>query len=945
MKRFIFIGYVVFLGGISSFAQEAIVKGRALETNSYEPIPDVEISIQASIFSTETSAKGEFYFIQKNLPQGQQILIVSKTGYITLKLPIIIRNDAPINLDPILMEIDLRQMEKQIGIISLSDNELNDDDDGTSYNVSGLLQASDDVFLRAAAYDFSTTFFNPRGFDNAYGKVLINGLEMNKQYDGRPQWADWGGLNDVQRNQIFSMGLQANDYTFGDVAGTTNIIMRASQYRKGGRVSYATSNRSYRGRVIGSYNSGQGKKGWAYSVLLSRRFGSGGFQEGTIYDANSFFASVEKSFGENSSLNFTTFYTPNHRGKSAPVTAEVENLKGIDYNPNWGYQNGDIRNSKLKTVEEPVIMLNHFWNISDKTSLNTNLGYQFGKIGNTRIDYGGTRLIEVNGQQAYIGGARNPYPNYYQRLPSYFLRFESSTAYNYELAYLAEQELINDGQLDWSSLYEANRIEKDSGGNSIYAIQEDRQDDTQLMANMILNSQINENISLNANLNYRNLKSENFAELNDLLGGTGYLDIDYFAEGINNTIIGNVAQSDLQNRNRIVTEDDRYKYNYELNANVISGFAQGQFKYSTMDFYLAATASQTNYQRIGLFENGNFPGNLSLGESEKLSFTNFGGKAGLLYKITGRHLVDFNAGYFTKAPILRNAFSNSRQSNAAVIGLDSEKIQNVDLSYIFRSPILKARLTGYYNTIQNQTDINFFFTESAQGYKDGYAFVQEVITGIGTRKMGAELGVEAQLIPTFKLKAAAAFGENVYTNNPNQYLTSDDFDILTFGDNTTKLKNYHVASGPERAYQFGVEYRDPAYWWVGITGNYFSNAYIDVSTLRRSDAFTFDGDGQTYSDYDPEMAKTLLKQEDFGEYILINVVGGKSWRIKGYYVGFFVAMGNVLDQNYKTGGFEDSRLADYKKVQEDQNRNTPIFGNKYFFGYGATYYVNVYVRF
>src|SRR5690606_26466037 len=521
MKRFIFMGCVVFLGSLSSLAQEVILKGRVLETNSYEPIPDVEISIQASIFKTNTNALGEFIFLEENLPQGQQILVISKQGYVSLKIPITIQNDAPINLDPILMQFDLLEVEAQIGVISLSDNEL-EDDEGTSYNISGLLQASDDVFLKAAAFDFSSTFFNPRGFDNAYGKVLINGIEMNKQFDGRPQWANWGGLNDAQRNQQFSMGLQANEYTFGDVAGTTNIIMRASQYRKGGRISYANSNRSYRGRVMGSYNSGQGKNGWAYSVLLSRRFGDGGFQEGTIYDANSFFASVEKKLGEKSSLNLTAFYTPNHRGKSAPITDEVENLKGNNYNPNWGYQNGDIRNSKVKTVKEPVIMLNHFWNMSENTSLNTNLGYQFGKIGNTRIDYGGTRLIEVDGQQAYIGGARNPYPNYYQKLPSYFLRFQNPSPYDYQLAYLAEQEFLNNGQLDWNSLYEANRIAKNIGGNSIYAIQEDVQNDTQLSANTIVNSRISENITLNGNLSYRNLKSENYAEMQDLLGGTSY---------------------------------------------------------------------------------------------------------------------------------------------------------------------------------------------------------------------------------------------------------------------------------------------------------------------------------------------------------------------------------------------------------------------------------------
>lgn len=944
MKRFIFIGFVVLLGEISSFAQEVPVKGRVLETNSNEPIPDVELNIQASIFNTKTNALGEFYFLRENLPQGQQILVISKSGYKTLKLPIIIRNDAPINLDPILMEIDLSEVEQQIGVISLSDNELNDDE-GTSFNISGLLQASDDVFLNAAAYDFSATFFNPRGFDNANGKVLINGIEMNKQYDGRPQWADWGGLNDLQRNQEFSMGLQPNDYTFGDVAGTTNIIMRASQHGKGGRFSYASSNRSYRGRVMGSYSSGLLRNGWAYSVLLSRRFGEGGFQEGTIYDANSFFASVEKKLNEKHSLNLTAFYTPNRRGKSTAVTDEVKDLKGIDYNPNWGYQNGEIRNSRIKEVKEPVFMLNHYWRLGEKTSLNTNLGYQFGKIGNTRIDNGGTRLVEVNGQQTYIGGARNPAPNYYQKLPSYFLRFEDLTAYDYQLAYLAQQKFIQDGQLDWNALYEANRITRSIGGNSIYAIQEDRTDDTQFSANTILNSRISENITLSANVSFRNLKSENFAEMKNLLGGSGYLDIDYFAEGVNNTIVGEVAQSDLRNRNRIVAEGDRYKYNYELTANVVSGFAQSQFKYSALDFYVAAMASQTSYQRNGLFENGNYPGALSFGESKKLSFTNFGAKAGANYKITGRHLIDLNAGYFTKAPSLRNSFSNARQNNAVVIGLKDEKIQNVDLSYIFRSSNVKARLTGYYNTIQDQTEINFFFTESAQGFEDGNAFVQEITNGINTRKVGAELGVEAQVTPTIELKAVAAFGENVYTNNPNHYLTSDDFEILTFGDGTTKLKDYHFAGGPERAYQLGFEYRDPTFWWVGVTGNYFSNAYVDVSALRRSAAFTFNADGQPFNDYDPEIAKKLLKQEEFQDYILVNAVGGKSWKVKNYFLGFFATISNILDQNYKTGGFEDSRLADYRSLQEEQNRETPVFGNRYFFGYGTTYYLNLYVRF
>ncbi len=932
---------------IASFAaaQDAEVKGRVLDANSNEPIVAVEVRIQGTAIATETDASGIFAF-SSALPMGEQVLILDKETYVLQRIPITIQAGETVNLDPVLLQLDLTAVEAQIGVISLSDNELNQDE-GTAFNVSGLLNASRDVFLNAAAFDFSATFFRPRGLDNENGKVLINGIEMNKQFNGRPQWSNWGGLNDAQRNRIFSMGTKANDYTFGDLAGTTNIIMRASQYRKGGRVSYAFANRSYTGRLMGSYNSGVDQNGWAYSVLVSRRFGEEGYIDGTFYDANSFFASVEKKLNENHSLNLSAFYTPNKRGRSTAITQEVKDLKGREYNPNWGMQGDDIRNSRERSIEEPVIMLNHYWDINENTRLNTNLGYQFGKIGNTRIDNGGTRLLVTpDGQTTYVGGARNPFPNYYQRLPSYFLRDANPTAYDYQAAYLAQQEFINDGQLDWNALYRANAISTANGGNAVYVIQEDVNEDTQFTANTILSSEINENITLNGSLSFRSLKSENYAEVNDLLGGTGYLDVDFFAEELNtgNVTLGveDLAQSDLQNRNRIAQEGDRYKYNYELNASVITGFAQAQFKYSLVDFYIGATASQTNYQRTGLFENGYFPGSRSLGDSEQLDFTNFGIKGGATYKVTGRHLVDLNAGYFTKAPTLRNSFSNARQNNDVVIGLEDVKIQNVDISYIYRSPIVKARLTGYLNTIQDQTDINFYFTESI----NANAFVQEVVTGIQTQSMGAELGIEAQVLPTLKLKAAASVGQNVYTDNASNYFTSDDFEgALSFGDGTTYLKDYHVAGGPERAYQVGFEYRDPDFWWVGLTTNYFSNAYIDVSTLRRTSAFFEDGNGFPLSSFDEEVARQLLKQEEINDYFLVNVIGGKSWKIKDYYVGFFASINNLLDQEYKTGGFEDSRVADYTGLVEQSKQNTPVFGNRYFFGNGTTYYLNLYFRF
>jgi hypothetical protein len=950
--------FLLFLFGISltvsAFAQLTTVKGVVRDATTGEPIPDATITIESTLLTTKTNATGEF-ILTENLPLGEQILKVEMIDYATKRFPIVINEGGIVDLDAITLEYDPSD-KKDMFIIAISDDNLLGDDNGLVDNISGLLQSSRDVFLNAAAFDFSATFFRPRGLDNANGKVLINGIEMNKQFDGRPQWGNWGGLNDVQRNQEFSPGMTASDYNFGDLAGTNNILMRASSYRKGGRISYASGNRSYTGRIMGSYSSGLLNNGWSYTLLISRRFGNEGFVQGTMYDANSAFAAVEKKINDKHSINFTGIYAQNRRGRSTAITEEVFRLKGREYNPFWGELNGEIRNSRMRELEEPILMLNHYWDISSKTRLNTNVAYQFGEIANSRIDNGGTRLLEFNDQEIFIGGARNPDPAWYQNLPSYQLRFPNPTPLNFQLAFLSEQEFRQNGQLDWNRLYGANELLANQGGNSLYAILEDVIADKQFTVNTILDHEINQNIRLNANLSYRSLRSENFARLNDLLGGTGYLDVDFFADENDNTIsdqiAANLAQSDLRNRNRIVREGERYKYNYQINSDVVSSFVQAQFNFNKIDFYLGANISNTSYQRIGLYENGFFPGegnNGSFGKSDQLNFTNYGVKGGGIYKITGRHLLQFNGSYFTKAPGIRSSFSNARQTNATVIGLDSETISSVDFGYIYRSPLVNGRISAYYTGFQNGTNIGFYFTQglAGLGLNNADAFVQEITTNIGRRNVGVEFGLDAQVTPTIKLKAAGSFSQYVFTNDPNLYLTSVDFDgALTFGDGTTQLKNFHVSGGPERAFQLGFEYRDPDFWNFGVTTNYFSHAYINISNLARSANFSLDFDGNPNNQYDPEIARQLLRQERFDDYTLVNVIGGKSWKVGDYFIGFFATINNVFNTQFKTGGFEQSRNANYNRVLEDQSREYgPLFGPRYFFGNGTTYYLNTYIRF
>ena len=807
--------------------------------------------------------------------------------------------------------------------ISLSDDELNDDT-SASDNISGLLNSSMDVFYRTAAYEFSSSFFKVRGLDSDNAFVHINGIKMNKLYNGRPQWSNWGGLNDVLRNQELSNGSIPLKYNFGGILGSNNINIRASEYGEGGRITYSSSNRSYSNRLMATYNSGMLEKGWAYSLSIGRRWGNEGYQDASFYDSNSAFLSVQKIFNSKHSLNLAAIYAPNRRGKVSPNTQEVYDLKGIKYNEYWGYQDGEKRNSRVKRVVEPIILLNHDWSIDENSSLETSIGYQFGEMGNSRLDYAG-------------GG--NPSPAYYQDLPSYFLA--DTNGPDYEGAYIAQENFVNDGQINWNRIYDANITNNLSNLNAAYVLYEDRVDDTQLTINSAYNREINENIKITSSVNYRNLVSDNFAEISDMLGGYSYSNIDSFDN----------LDYNLLSPNSIVSDGDKFKYHYKMNAEEISLFSMINFSYNKLEFYLAGDLTNTTYQRDGIFENEANAGNSS-GKGEEIKFGGYGVKAGITYKFSGKHILDFNSSYLQKAPSIRNTFTNSRV-NHNVVGSDvnglinnspitEEKVMSFDANYIFRTPIFTGRLTGFYSEVKDANEISFYYADGLVGFEDDSEFIQEILQGIDKKYLGVEFGVEAQIIPTVKLKGAASIGQYTYDNNPYLYLGADNNTVAVGPSN---LENYKIAGGPQRAYSFGFEYRDPDYWFIGVTSNFFTNTYVDVSPLTRTQNFYLAQDGLPFNDYDIDIARDLLRQEKFDDYMVVNMIGGKSWKIDDYFVGFFASINNILDQKYRTGGFEQGRNANYQQLLQDTNKPKRVFGPKYWYGRGTNYFLNLYFRF
>lgn len=918
-----------------AFAQETIFRGVVIDAKTQNPLENVVVSIQNSSITKLTSKSGKFEL--HSSIEGEQLLLIHSQDCKDLLLKIHSNFGQIIYLGVLQLE-DIYSDEVPAALITLLDSDLSDDN-SSSEMTSGLLQSSKDAFMQASAFNWSQARFRIRGLDSENGTMMLNGMTMNKIYDGRPQWNNWGGLNNVLRNQDFSIGTAASNYTFGGILGTQQIFTRASLYRKGSQLTFSGSNTTYSLRAIATYASGMSASGWTYVVSAGKRWADEGYFEGTNFDADSFFMSVEKKLNNKHSLNFTGFYTPNSRGKNSPNTAEVTSLMGETYNSYWGFQNGKKRNARVKKVEEPLFMLNHYFKIDEKTNLNSSLMYQFGKVGNSTIDY---------------QNADSPDPVYYRKMPSYFSslyakdkgEFSGEFTPDYENAEKSKNIFLANSQIDWNTIYLANQKLGQNGyesAQSHYILYEDRTDDKTFAANSNLNTQITSNISFDGGVTYRNLKSHNFQYLLDLLGGKYFEDIDPFYKG-------DFSQSDLQNPNRQVKEGDIFGYNYNFLANTIDAFTQFKFSYNKTEFYLAQSYSVSNYQREGLYQNGIYA-TASLGKSEKINFENFGFKGGFTYKISGKQWLFFNGAHLTRAPSLRNTFSNSRLNNNIVNGIESENISSAEANYVYSSPKLKMRLTAYYTLIKNTSKTSFFYAEgifdNGAGYDATDAFVSQTLTHLDKKNTGAELSFEYQISSTLKTTLSAAYGNYIYSSNPDVSITNDanaakDGAQTTFDFGSAYLKNYKQSGTPQKALSVGLEYRDPKFWWIGTNINYLTDNYIDVSPISRTSQFYINpANGFPFPEATSGRGNELLKQEKFDPVSLLNINGGKSWRVHKKYIGLFASVNNVLNSMYKTGGFEQARNANFRALNQDVSSETPSFGPKYYYGYGRTYFLNL----
>lgn len=805
----------------------------------------------------------------------------------------------------------LRENQLKVPILNISDE---DDKDGGGQDVAGLLQSSRDVYTSTAGFSFGVARFRIRGYDALNTTVLINGIPMNDIELGRPIWALWGGLNDVTRNQTTNVGLSAQREFFSGIGGYSTINARPSSLRKGTRFSIAETNRMYRHRVMVTHATGLMNNGWSLAASYSRRWAQEGYVQGTFMDAHSYYLGAEKVINEKHALSIVGFGSQTYQGLMNPVFQEIYDLVGNNfYNPNWGYQNGEKRNARIRNVHKPTAILTHYFKPSKTLEINSALYVTGGRGGTTRMNW---------------YEAADPRPNYYRYLPSFF----DEGTYLHDQTTNDWQNDINTQQIDWHALYNANRNNlytvnnvdgvvgnSFTGSRSKYMIEEVRNDNIQYGLNSFFTKYFSPLTVLSGGINLNSSRTHNYRQVNDLLGGDFWIDINQFAE--RDLQDENLAVNNVDRPNSPIKQGDVFGNDYFNYVNKHTAFAQIEHETSKIALYAAVNYTFTQYYRVSNMRNARFFDN-SFGESERLNFNTGGVKAGFTYKISGRQYVSANAAFMTRAPLISNVFISPMTRNEVLPNVTTEKVQSYDINYILRFPRIKARATLYHTTIKDNVWMRTFFHEE---YRN---MVNFFMTGVNMLHQGLEFGAEWKATSTLSITGVLGSGFSLYDSRPIATISRDNSAELLVDNKVVYLQNYRLGGMPQTAAGFGMRYNSPNFWFVGFNANYFDHIYLDPNPERRTESAV-----APFVNSDPEW-KDVVKQERLDPGFTIDVYGGKSWRLKNkYFINLNLSANNVLNnKNFQIGGFEQMRF-----VPTDLNRFPPMYS----YMMGTTFYATV----
>ncbi len=738
------------------------------------------------------------------------------------------------------------------------------------------------VGRRGRTYADESTLLNGMPIENYRTCALLRILGASEEtYPGATAPEGHSGAGEGIRILRFDEAIQLRPYYAA-------LSLTDRNYRLGLRAGWA----------------GELGKGWQGTAALEARTGRDLHIEGVFTDTLTAGARFVKRFSENHRLEIGFTVPLSIRGGRSASTTEAFRLTGDRlYNPAWGFQNGKVRNSRVRHELMPMAQL--AWR--SKIGASTEVAATFGTEAGTR-SYSGLNWYD----------ARTPQPDHYRYLPSYTDDRATDEAWRNNDPHFT--------QIDWDRLITCNRL---AGGRAVYTLEEEVERRFRLHAGVRFTTRPKARLQLHygAEWNYRNARR--FKRMRDLLGADYVIDIDQYL--VDDDTYGNLLQNNLRNPDRRIGEGDRFGYDYALCESEIRVFAQVVWHSDRFRAGATAAIGQANCYRRGHYEKELFAGKNSYGRSRRMAFTPWAFRAHAGWSVSTRDYLEIGAMAAAEAPDAEDLFYQPLYNNRTVDAPRLAQHFTADITW---------RTTGYRLDWQASAfiaatrDIGYtarYYDDLAGVYSD------MAVADMGICTYGVEAALLLRLGRRWQLTAAGAFMQSIYIDNPRVSVISDIDNTAVDTNAESYMGDCRPGDIPQTAASVGAGYFGPKGWGFRLSAGYVGGRYVKPEPLRRTQRIARQA-GTT-----PETFAAFIAQERLEDAFTLDAALFKSFRL-GEDVRMTISLmaRNLTNDASEYNGYESRRIR--RRYAGDIAYREPQ-ATRYTYVYPRSFYLSVSCRF
>lgn len=894
-------------------AQDSIkvsLSGTIKDSESGEGLIGAVIMVKPGI-GTVADLEGNFTI---NVLKGDYNIEVSMLGYRKFNQKIKLYSNKKIDvklenavLDEVEVVANMAQIrETPVAFSSISATKIQEE--LGSQDISMIANTTPGAYASGSGGGAGDSRVTIRGFDQTNIGVLVDGIPVNDMENGAVYWSNWDGLKDITKTMQIQRGLGASKLAITSVGGTMNFITNGIEQKRQMVVKKEWGNNRHNVMAM-SYNSGLINNKWGFTLAGTYKTGDG-WADQTWTNAYSYFAKVQfmpnkrhiisigangapQQHGQRSTMLPIAVYSKDFSDKlgintdsmiyaisksTNKFTKPSEGDRGLRWNADMGYLNGEVLGDRVNMYHKPLFNLNHFWTASDRVTVSTVLYASIGRGAGTRYSNGG---------------------------------FNTTPGRDTVTGYYDVQKIYNSNSININ-----NSVSPTLHRAGVY-IRTQNNDHDWYGGLSTLTFKINKPFTLTTGVDMRYYKGYHYDKMYNLLGGDYVLDYS------------NANENPFQIKNYARSGDDIVSRNYNGFVKWGGLFLQGEYKKNKLSTFVTLTGGYTGYKRVDYFKRKDivlpdttlytavgyadsvlYNGVYYFNDSKEARtatrgykwFPNFTVKGGANYNLNDHHNVFVNLGFMSIAPKFNNVFDNNNKEFKEV---KNQTIQSYEIGYGYKQSDFYANVNVYYTLWKDKP-----LTRTNVG-PDLLSFN---INGLNSQYTGIEFDGTYKLMKQLEIEGILSLADWTYTSASTVYLL--DAQDLPSDTVTFSAKGVHVADAAQTQIGGAVRYMP------------FKGAYIKPR-------FTYFG--RNYSNFDPLTLDGANKDRDswkMPSYYLIDLNLGYEIPFGAFKINIYGTCNNLLNAVYINDGRNNSNGSGFGAV------NATVFfgtGRTYIIGTKLTF--------